>query len=271
MQEEEIHLRDYLKVINKHRGMIIIFMLVILALVTLRTFSVTPQYLGTSKVLIEKAESNSLTTCYSYNYYNYDPEFYETQFQLIKSQQVSRRVVDLLALDKTIGTYLKEEKEPSTLRFLKLWLLQIKNNFFTPNPPDVDSESNTVTQQSRVENIAKMIGAGIQVSPVKESQIVSISFSSANPEFAALIANTVAKAYMETTLEMKMEATRRTLEWMTKKTDQERQKLEKTEQKLQSYMRSNNLVTMENRIAVTPQKLTQISTELWPGSGVLPK
>ncbi|PLY03993.1 MAG: hypothetical protein C0622_03375, partial [Desulfuromonas sp.] len=114
----------------------------------------------------------------------------------------------------------------------------------------------------RVIQMADRISADISVRPFKDSRIVTISYLSAKPEFAARIVNATAKAYIEETLEMKLEATRLSLDWMTKKAEEEREKLEAAEKKLQQYMVDNDIVTLEDRLAITPQQLSQISSQL---------
>jgi capsular exopolysaccharide synthesis family protein len=49
---------------------------------------------------------------------------------------------------------------------------------------------------------------------------------------------------------------------MTKKAGQEKAKLEKSEQALQEYMRAQNIVTLQDKVALTPEKLTEINTQL---------
>ncbi len=262
MTEEEIHLRDYLKVISKHKALIFLFLIVTMIVVIFGTLSTTPQYMGTTSVMIEKAASNDLTSRYSYN--AYDPEFYETQFQLIKSMEVSKRVVELLSLETTYDSYMGKSEKPGKIAQLKDIVKGFKSKLlaYLKPAPETDGEGSALEPLSRADILAAQINANISVSPVKESHIVSIQYASPNPEFAALVANTVAKAYMELTLDMKMEATRRTLAWMTEKAEEERQKLDAKEAELQKYMRSSDLVTLENRLAVIPQKLTEISTQL---------
>lgn len=107
-----------------------------------------------------------------------------------------------------------------------------------------------------------MLRENLTVQPIANSRITAISFLSANPEFSALVANTYANAYLEETLNIKMEATRRNLAWMTKKAEAEQEKLEKRETELQSYMKDNDLVALEDRVAIVPQKLAQLGREL---------
>ncbi|WP_298037177.1 polysaccharide biosynthesis tyrosine autokinase [uncultured Desulfuromonas sp.] len=266
-KEEEIHLRDYLRIINKRRGTVVMVLIVVLALTLLRTFSATPLYSGTTKVMIEKVAPSELVDAYRYN--SWDPEYYETQFQLIQSQGVGRRVVDKLKLEETWDSYMGgAEENSSLLQGVGNWFREVKTIVFKTlglgrtASESAEEETEAGSGRSLADGLASMISGGISVSPVEESRIVDISYVSTNPQFAALIANSVAEAYIEETIEMKMESTRRSLDWMTKKADEERKKLEKTEIDLQDYMRANDLVTLEDRIAVLPQKLSQIGTEL---------
>ncbi|MCK7514212.1 MAG: hypothetical protein MZV70_66140 [Desulfobacterales bacterium] len=65
---------------------------VVFVMTLIVTFSATPLYLATTKVLIEKAEPNNIGMMNMY-YMPYDPDFYETQYQLIKSTPSPGKVV----------------------------------------------------------------------------------------------------------------------------------------------------------------------------------
>lgn len=231
MEEKEIHLRDYLKIVYKRRYTVYTFFTIVFVVVLVGTLSSTPIYKASTKVLIEKSEPANLSMMYPY-YTTYEPEFYETQYQLIKSTSVAQKVVKMLSLENTYESYFKGQK-------------------ISPGE-----------DKSKAGILADVISAGIVVSPVKNSKIVNVSFISANPEFATLVANTVARAYIEEILEMKMSASRYSIEWMTKKAEEEKAKLEKSEKALQEYMRANNIVTLQDKVALTPEKLSELNTQL---------
>jgi polysaccharide biosynthesis transport protein len=233
MKEREIHLRDYLKIVYKRRYPVYTFFTIVFVIVLIGTLSSTPVYQASTKVLIEKVETANLSTAYPY-YMPYDPEFYETQYQLIKSKSVAQKVVTMLSLEKTYGSYFKNAK-----RLL----------------PSDDSKTN-------MDVLADMISSGITVSPVKNSKIVNLSFLSTNPEFATLVANSVAKAYIEEILDMRMSSSRYSIEWMSKKAEEEKVKLDQSEQALQEYMRANDIITLQNKVAITPEKLSAFNTQL---------
>lgn len=233
MEEREIHLRDYLRIIYKRRYTVFTFFIIVFIVVLIGTLSSTPVYKASTKVLIEKGEPSNLSMMYPY-YMPYDPEFYETQYQLIKSTSVAQKVVKMLSLETTYESYFKGDKK----RF---------------------SDSEDASKTNMLTNI---ISSGITVSPVKNSKIVNISYMSTNPEFATLVANSVAKAYIEEILEMRMSSTRYSIEWMTKKAEEEKVKLEKSERALQEYMKANDIVTLQNKIAITPEKLIEFNSQL---------
>ncbi|MBI5100267.1 MAG: polysaccharide biosynthesis tyrosine autokinase [Nitrospirae bacterium] len=259
MEEKEIHLRDYLRVIFKRRHTVFAFFAVVLVVVLIGTFSTTPIFMASTKVLIEKAESRAIMMNYSYG--GYDPEFYATQYQLIKSSSVARRVVDMLGLVKTTG-------DPQNLGAGGVSFLQKFFGAFSEfrsmvfRTEGLDALRDKDDPEARADAIAKTISSGIIVSPVKNSKIVDITYMSPNPALAQQIANTVAKAYIEQLLEFNMSSAKYTLEWMTKKAEEERANVEKSEKYLQNFQKSQNFVTLENKVAIIPQKIAELNTRL---------
>src|SRR5512135_3176129 len=110
MEEREIHLRDYLRVIVKRRQLVYTFFGIVCAISLIITFSATPMYLATTKILIEKSQPGNLGPMNMY-YEPYDPDFYETQYQLIKSASVARKVVKMQSLEKSYESYFKKDQK----------------------------------------------------------------------------------------------------------------------------------------------------------------
>jgi len=231
MEEREIHLRDYLRVISKRRYTVYTFFTIVVIVVLIGTLSSTPVYKASAKVLIERVEGYNLSMMNPY-YTAYDPEFYETQYQLVKSTSTAQKVVKMLALESTYESYFKGRQISAS------------------------------GEKSRADILADIITGGITVSPVKNSKIVNISFMSSNPQFAALVTNSVARAYIEQLLDMRMSVSRYSIEWMAKKAEEEKAKLEKSEMALQEYMKANNIVTLQDRVTLTPEKLSEVNTQL---------
>lgn len=261
IKKEELHLRDIIRIIKKRRQVVFGFLLSVVALGALATFFTTPLYEGMTKVMIEGTEAADLTAASRRN--SYDPIFYETQFQLIRSRAVARRVVKTLSLEENYDAFIgKTIESTSPIRSVVMEVKALPGRIrkiFGASDASVNTDP---AAQSKEEMLTNIIGQQLGVRPVQGSRIVNISYLSPNPELAALIANTTARAYIEETLEMKLSATRNSLKWMTKKAETEAQKLRQSEMELQKYMKENNIVTVEDRMTVTPQKLSEINIQL---------
>jgi succinoglycan biosynthesis transport protein ExoP len=231
LEEKEIHLRDYLKVLYKRKYTVLTFFVIVFVVVLIGALSTTPVFEATTKVLIEKVELYNAAMMSPYMM-PYDPEFFDTQYQLIKSTSVAQKVVKNLFLENTYESYFPESR-----KFLE-------------------------KDKQKVETLTEIIRSGIVVNPVKNTKIVDISFMSTNPEFAALIANSVAQAYIEEMLEMRMTFSRNSIEWMTKKAEEEKKKLENSEKSLQEYSRSHDIVALQDKISMSPDKLGEFNAQL---------
>jgi len=266
MDEREIHLRDYIRFVGKRKTTVITFLIITLAVVLIATFTATPMYEARTSLLIEKSESRPVLI----NDYpvQFDPEFLETQFQIIKSNAVAKRVVQILSLDTRYYSEFKIDKRQipyvdSLINwFSDLFTLAMKiTDIQTQGVSDAEN-SEKGEKKSSAEEIAQIVSNSISVMPVRNSKVVEVSYISENPVLSKLIVNTVAKAYIEEVLEMKMRASGYALSWLTKKAEEEREKLDRSEKVLQEYVREKDIVTIEDRVTIIPQKLAELSTRL---------
>lgn len=256
---ESAHLRDYLNVLRKWNKVFLGTLGGIFLLILAYTFLATPLYEGNTKVIIEKVSPDNLTE--RGREISEDPEiFYETQYQLITSRAVAYRVIDSLSLENTYESFSRGRYGwVGDLLGLAVAPVRWAKELFASGDSQDSAEA---AVNARKDEIANDLIKNLSVAPVKGSRISAISFLSPNPEFSALVANTYAKAYIQESLNMKLEATRRNLEWMTDKAEKERRKLDDAERKLQKYMRDNDLVTLENQVAIIPKQLSQLGEDL---------
>ncbi len=263
--EKEIHLRDYLRIVQKRKLVIITFFTITFIMVVIATFTATPEYDAATKVLIEKSDPNPMML--NYAYMPYDPEFLTTQSHIIKSASVAEKVINILNLEKTYDTFMEQhEKGFSIIGAVAGWVSSfistVKDVLGATSEASLEETAPVDAAEAKRNALIDMISNCIVVSPVPESRIVSINFTSPNPELATMITNTVAKAYIEQILDMRMKSSGYSIGWMTEKAEEERGKLEKSEDALQQYMKEANIVTLEDRVTILPQKLAELSRQL---------
>ena len=265
--EKEVNIRDYLLILQKRKAVVTTTALIIITLTLVMTFSATPQYEATAKLLIEKSEANPLLS--NYGITGRDPEFMSTQAEIIKSTPVGIKVVDKLNLVVTYDDYFDHLNQgfslPAMRRALTGWVTDLATTSMrviglarADQNPTIDNEADAM---AKAEEIARTISEKINVRPAKDSRVVTLNFLSSNPVLAANIVNSVANAYIDKTFDMKMESSSYTLKWMTAKADEVQKKLEESEYAMQQYMQANDIVTMENKVAIAPQQLSEINRQ----------
>lgn len=280
-EELEFHPRDYLLILKKRKGIIFVVCIICICVAIIRNHTAVPYYTASSQVMIEK---NRPTGELNFgNYYPYDPDFLETQSALIKSVNVGRRVVENLDLtgryrhyfftDSRAESSAVDASQTSFFASIKKSVLQIlksTSSFLSSGDKIDEAGSGSVEKKEKIARkeltekdiVARRISGGLRVEQVGDTRIVSISYRSKNQAVAQVIANAVVEAYMDEMLEIKLSSATHSLKWMTDKAEQEREKLERSERALQQYMRTNDLVTVQDSLSIYPQKMSEFSSQL---------
>ena len=262
---QKLELRDYLQILDKRRWTIFtVFLIVFILIIIVGLRKKTPLYTSTSTILLERSRNNGNTGLGMY--YSWDPEFLPTQTEIIKSRKVARRVVDNLDLVTRYHNHFFPEKKTKTSTFAAIKATVFDYFSFLLHPDQTHSPVSSTSNQGKLDNqasrIADIIKGRIKVESIKDTRVVNIHYTDTNPSIAKLITDAIVQAYIEESLEIKLSSTKQSLKWMASKAQQERATLEKSEKNLQKFMREHNLVTLENRLAIYPEKLGQISTQL---------
>ncbi len=229
-------IQDYLRIFVKRRWTILAVFVTVVALAALKTFTAIPIYQATVQLLIERQPPRVLETQTQPSYDYYGEEFYQTQYKLLESRALAKKVADKLNL---------KSRQPYAKMFEGL-------------PADVDQ----ATKQRLEESLVDVVTGGIEVEPVRTSRLVNVSYSSPDPKFAAEVANTLGQAFIEQSLDLRFAASQEAAQWLKRKLVEARQKLEESEAKLNQYKRQHNIAAVEDKESITAQKLEQLNREL---------
>lgn len=115
--------------------------------------------------------------------------------------------------------------------------------------------------------LADILLKDIDVKPSRESSVLNITFSNSDPEFAATIANTLAEAYIQTNLELKVEPARQNAAWFDEQLKSLRASLEKAQAKLSEYQQEKGITSIDERLDVENARLSELSTQLVVAQG----
>ncbi|MCP4578504.1 MAG: hypothetical protein GY846_19695, partial [Deltaproteobacteria bacterium] len=99
--EEHIDLRGYLRVLVKRRWTIITVFAVIFITVAIHTFTATPIYQSTTRLVIEKENPNVVSIEEVMAVDSSGTDYYQTQYKIIESRGVAREVISRLHLENS--------------------------------------------------------------------------------------------------------------------------------------------------------------------------
>lgn len=102
----------------------------------------------------------------------------------------------------------------------------------------------------------------LSVKPVADSSVVRIRVEDENPEFAANVANGFAEAYMQTSLNLRLDPAKRQSAWFDEQLTRLRGVVEDRRQKLSEYQRTHGIVATSERMDVENARLEELSRQL---------
>jgi succinoglycan biosynthesis transport protein ExoP len=265
-QEQQIDIRDYLRVIQKRKWTIITFLAIIVITVTIHAFTATPIYEATTRLIIDKENPNVVSIQEVMAVDASGTDYYQTQYKIIESRTVARQVIKSLHLEESEEFFPKPKDDiisnlkrsiQDTIDFWKdsiTSLLRIKE----------EETSKTLEEYNPDSPLVSDFIARIKVNPIRNSRLVDVNFQAKDSVLAAKIVNALANAYIGQNLETKLRAVQDAVKWLHGRIEEERKRVEKAEQALLRYKEKHSIVTdfssdVEN---ITAQKLAQLNAQV---------
>lgn len=159
------------------------------------------------------------------------PSYMATQIDIIKSQRAALSVISALRL---------AESEPLRAQWVE----------------------GTDGKGSYEDWLGQMLLKGLDVIPSKESNVISISYTAADPGFASVMANAFVSAYKNTTVELRAEPARQYSTLFEMQSKQIRDKFEEAQRKLSAFQQEHGLIATDERLDVETVRLNELSSQL---------
>jgi capsular exopolysaccharide synthesis family protein len=247
---EQLDLVRYWRAIARNKWRILALAVLVGLIATLYAYSLPPIYRSTATVLVEGSRTKGVSMEDLYVSYNGSTrDYYLTQFEIIKSREFAERLVRVMALTK------HPEFDPRLAP--KPWyaelLVSIRPGTSAVTAPDPDIEDGVIG--------AVMGRTSLQ--PVRNTQLVKVSFDAFDPELAARIPNTLATIYIVADLEARSEAARRSAQFLVKQSEDLKAKLVESERALQQYREREKIVEVKGvSLAGASRQLEDLSSSL---------
>lgn len=218
MENTSLDLKDFMAVLRNRKKTIFTIALITLLLALLLTLLMQPVYRASSTIKIERYAANPNVQILNAEASRSDRDFFETQIQLIQTKTLADRVIQELELDKQV-------KSTGILSNIK--------GFFS---------SNESSKKSNLNNTQEIFLNNLTVRPVSNSQLLTISYDSSNPELAANISNSIAKTFVRQNLERRFDTASSYKSYVSENITVTKKSLEEAEQRLNDYAKKHNIV-----------------------------
>ena len=238
-----LDIREYLQVLFKFKWGIIsvAFLAGLIGLYT--AYKAVPVYRSTATLQIERDGGPTIGQLLRIRVYQ--AEFYKTQYELLKSWGVAEIAAERLGLldaDHLVG----DATPPAEPGFS--WRSLIPD-FLQTRVPEI-------TPAIRRDGIIQRIKNGVVVVPVERSELVTVSFESADPVWASKQANALAESYIDFLRDKNLADITGNQSWYSSRQVQARQDLEDAENELQNFLDQQGLIqTAEGVDALQSQAL----------------
>ena len=237
LMHEDIHLRDYLRVIGKHRWKAISAFVVIVVTVTIGSFSIKPSYEASTTIQIEKEAAKVLKFEDVLPVDTGGSDYYKTQQMIIQSRVVARSVIEELSLWKHA---------------------QFQDKGLVRNAEAAIAPFTGAAMDELIDDFLKLL----EVNLIRKSRLASITFKSNHPELSADVANQVARAYIDFNLEYKFKATETARDWLSGQLSDFQAKVERSEEELNIFARRNGIFSLEKDESLVLKRLENLNEAL---------
>ena len=259
--DDEIDLRELLDVLIRRKWIILSTLFVCFFLTALYTFTRTPQFnaVGSIKVAqqantitkFDNLEASALKTM----------EFQQTQVEMLQSEQLASRVITSLALSQQplFNSDIASNADPDPGMISKLTgLIRSENPGIHASIALPEEEQQRITQN----NILAVFRDRFGIAPVKNSELIRISFFSPDPKLAADIVNASMDAFIDMHMDGNIKASQDAAKYLDKQIKSAQIKLEKSEQDLQEFARKIGVVSLDPKTNMTIKQMEELNDSL---------
>ena len=220
--EIDFNLAEYLGMVRRHWKLVAVACLVALVAASIH-YAVTPkEFLASATIQIERRNMSPVGNGQSpwiENFWNL--EFYPTQYELLQSRGLAERVVKKLDLMEDPGF-----------------------NPVARAKRDGTAATTAEDDEATLGRLANQVKGGLAVDPVRNTQLVRLSFRSGSPDFAARAANAFAESFIDMGVEDRFASAGKASTFLSSQTEALKQEISDKEAQLQAFSRRSDIVVL---------------------------
>jgi capsular exopolysaccharide synthesis family protein len=257
----DTHLLDRLSILFKYRRAAAAVCLAVVAWVMVDSYTTVPMYQATARIQIEDDTAGVGTPVeIAQSMMMQDPEVYlQTQLRIIRGRELARRVAARLEIAQ-VPEFNGQGTPPTALargiasvKWYASWPMRLLFGSTATAP------GQAIPSGASDAELAGALIDRLEVNPNRGTQLVDLTFRSADPEFAARAANAFAEEYVAQNLEVKVKSLDRGLDQLTAEVERQKALVQASELKLAEYRDRQDAGALADNQNIVVARLTQLN------------
>lgn len=264
--ERQVTIYDYVSILYRGRWIILISFLTVVGFVVYYTFTATPIYRATVKVMITENSGVQQTLFNVVDFMEKEKKI-NNQVEILNSRTLAENVIEkLLASNNAdklwILGYIPEDRRNyfSLKRKLSQFWASILNTQSDAKRHEQERLDGDPESSENMNSFITQLQNSISVDPVRNTDMIKISVTAPSPFEAAYIANTVAEVYKEQNQIASQEEVRKVKDFLGEQLNIFQAQLQKSEQALKEYKENQKVVALPKEIEELVSRLAEVES-----------
>ncbi len=259
--EDNIDLLSYWHILLKRRWTVLGVLAIVFLTSLVGTLLTTPIYRATSILQIDRQTIQVMNNVQGVvpAEDSYADDFYQTQYELLKSRALAQRVVGQLGL---VGSGQLEKMQPGSpwQKLMGLFGRDGDSSQDSVHPSNALPGSDLAAKENQ---LAGTFASGVNIEPIRNSRLVRIHYDSPDPAFSQRAANAIAESFISSNLEHKAGSTTYAKGYLEDRLKELKIKLEDSERKLVEFAQKEQIIGTsggDDSTTLTQQNLQSLNS-----------
>ena len=275
-------LREWRRIIYRHKWMILSIILAALPFIVIQTYRAKSLYQATATIEVRREDSSLAKAGDVYYYGAYDNT--KAEAFIIKSQPVIKKTISSLKLDRNsrlldvttkrsvwgailalkggIGGERESGKESGNEALGKEAAAVIDSEEGAGASGSNGRSPDSQAERARLEPYIEALASNLKVEGVRDTRLMKLSFTHTDPELAAAVANGVADSFIKHNFQTKTERFTDASNWLEESTRKLKAQVEQAEAALANYSRQKDIFSLEGKENLTAEKLVRLHDQV---------
>jgi succinoglycan biosynthesis transport protein ExoP len=263
-EQSRLSLLDYWRIVRRYKWSILAMGVIAGIVGTFHALSATSIYQAHARLWVTVNQPN-ISVVQQFEAAPLYWLYFQTQSEIIKSRAVAELVVERLGLERPrqeINPQAANHEPPTKMSLtarIRDWMTDLKSwlpEELRPKP------SMPLDEEGRHVALVSGILGSVSVSGGTESELLVISYVSADRNKAAELSNAFAEAYIEFGRESRISNVQHATSWLSRRIEELHTKTVVSEEALRGFQARENLVDTEKREQIISAKLGTLTAEL---------